>query len=187
MLEDERSLVERAKGGEAEAFGLLYDHYQPKIFRFVLLKVSHREEAEDLTHQTFLKAWENLDKYEFQGYSFGSWLYRIARNVIIDNQRRSSPKISLDEIAPGLLIEEGNEREKTDLKMELEAVAKAISRLRDIEQDVILMRFVEELSHKEVAEILGKTEGAVKLIQHRALKNLKQILNHERERADSEN
>ena len=90
MLEDEHNLVARAKEGEAEAFGLLYDFYMPRIYRFVLFKVGRREEAEDLTQGVFLKAWEHVEAYESRGYPFSSWLYRIARNTVTDHHRVGS-------------------------------------------------------------------------------------------------
>src|SRR3989338_7003410 len=104
MLEDEQRIVERAKGGEAEAFGLLYDHYLPPIYRFVLFRVSHREEAEDITHQTFLKAWEGIHRYSPQGHAFGSWLYRIARNAVIDAHRKRilHHHVGIDEVTAHL-------------------------------------------------------------------------------------
>lgn len=179
MLEDEIKIIERAKDGEAEAFGLLYDHYLPKIYRFVLLKVSHREEAEDLTHQTFLKAWENISNYIDQGFPFSSWLYQISRNTVIDHYRSSAKAKSnenIDDLAEIISDENESIDSSLDKKMALKTVTKAIKELKDIEQDVIIMRFVDELSHDEVAKALDKTEGAVKLIQHRAIKNLKKIL-----------
>ncbi len=178
MLEDEKILIERAKGGDSSSFGLLYDHYLPGIYRFVLLRVNHREEAEDITHQTFLKAWENIEQYHFRGYSFGSWLYRIARNTIIDNHRKSNPEISLEVLAPNLLVDLESQSELTEIKIEGETILKALSQLKEVEQEVVIMRFVEELTHREVARIIGKSEGAVKVIQHRALKSLRIILNN---------
>lgn len=175
MLGDEQKLVKKAKDGEVEAFGLLYDYYLPKIYRFVLLKVSYREEAEDLTHQTFLKAWENISHYDFRGYSFGSWLYQIARNTTVDYYRRSRPKVSIEEIAE-LPFEGDSLQASIDSKIEWKKLSEGIKKLKDIEQDVLIMRFVQDLPLKEVAEIIGKSEGAVKLIQHRAIKNLKTII-----------
>ncbi len=175
MLEDEQVIIDRAKGGEAEAFGLLYDHYLPPIYRFVLFRVSHREEAEDITHQTFLKAWERIHQYEPRGYSFGSWLYRIARNTVVDTHRRANPSVGIDEVAAHLYVEQ-SQSEHLDTKIEWEALLKAIRELREIEQEVLFLRFVEDLSHQEAAKVVGKSEGAVKLVQHRALKNLKAIL-----------
>lgn len=180
MLKDEQELVKRAKGGEAEAFGLLYDYYLPKIYRFVLIKVSHREEAEDLTHQTFLKAWQNIDQYDFRGHSFGSWLYRIARNAVIDRHRKNTPVFSLDDLTFDIPARDRSPEELTEARIESEVILEAIRELKEIEQEVLLMRFVEELNTKEVAQIVKKTEGAVKLIQHRALKNLAKILENGR-------
>ena len=176
MIENEPKIVERAKGGEAEAFGLLYDHYLPPIYRFVLFRVSHREEAEDITHQTFLKAWERIEQYESKGYPFGSWLYRIARNTIIDSHRRANPQVNIEEVTSYLAAEEQSQSDFLDMKIEWELLLTAMRELKEVEQEVLILRFVEDLTHQEAAEIVGKSEGAVKLIQHRALKNLKGIL-----------
>jgi RNA polymerase sigma-70 factor, ECF subfamily len=176
MLEDEHNLVARAKEGEAEAFGLLYDFYMPRIYRFVLFKAGHREEAEDLTHQVFLKAWENIEKYESRGYPFSSWLYRIARNAVIDAYRKSNPQISIEDLSPNLLTEKETQILKAEMSIEWEQLLSSMSKLKEIERDVLIMRFVDDLTHQEVAKAIGKSEGATKVIQHRALKNLKSIL-----------
>jgi len=176
MLKDEHNLVARAKEGEAEAFGLLYDFYMPRIYRFVLFKVSQREEAEDLTHQTFLKAWENIERYESRGHPFSSWLYRIAKNTVIDSYRKSSPQLSIENISSDLLIEESTSERDVESKLEWDKLLVGIRELSEVEQDVLIMRFVDDLTHKEVAKAIGKSEGATKVIQHRALKNLKKTL-----------
>ncbi len=182
-MEDEKQLIKRAKDGEAEAFGSLYDYYLPKIYRFVLLKVSHREEAEDLTHQAFLKAWENIEKFKYEGFPFGSWLYRIARNTIIDHYRstkHSKNDVGIDELENR--IGELPDKEavpldmKLDQKIEVFQISTAIKKLKDIEQDIIIMRFVDDLPHEEVARVVGKSISATKLIQHRAIKKLKEEL-----------
>jgi RNA polymerase sigma-70 factor (ECF subfamily) len=174
MLEDERKLIELSKEGEADAFGLLYDHYFPKIYRFILVRVGRREEAEDLSHQTFLKAWQNLKNYSDKGLPFGSWLYRIARNAIIDYYRRSRTSVSLDfhfEIPENSRMEE-----KMDASLELEQTIEAIGELKSAEQEVVILRFMEELSVAETAKITGKSEGAIKVTQHRAVNKLKELL-----------
>lgn len=176
MLKDESNLVARAREGEAEAFGLLYDFYMPRIYRFILFKVSHREEAEDLTHQTFLKAWENIEGYETRGYPFSSWLYRIARNTVIDGYRKSSPHISIEAISPDFLVEEGTQEREVESMLEWDKLLVCIRELKEVEQDVLIMRFVDDLTHQEVARAIGKSEGATKVIQHRALRNLKKTL-----------
>ncbi len=172
MLEGEQKLVERAKEGESSAFGLLYDYYLPKIYRFVLIKVGQREEAEDITHLTFLKAWESIEGYSYRGYSFGSWLYRIARNSVADRYRGSYPQVSLEE-ADEPESEEPRPGSDLDIKFDHNKIMAVLSKLGAIEQDVIIMRFVDDLAIREVAEAIGKSEGAVKLIQHRAIKKLK--------------
>jgi RNA polymerase sigma-70 factor (ECF subfamily) len=182
MLEDERNLIIRAIGGEAEAFGQLYDHYMPMIYRFILLKVAQREEAEDLTHQVFLKAWTNIgSKYSEKGLPLSSWLYRIARNTVIDHYRRTKPTSDLEE---GEEREEMISRPDIHRKMDIESDARkaiaAMENLSDIEKDILIMRFIEDLPTKEVAEAVGKSEGAVKLAQHRALGKLRKIMEEDK-------
>jgi RNA polymerase sigma-70 factor (ECF subfamily) len=181
MLDGDKKLIKDAIMGEAEAFGLLYDRYQPQIYRFIYLKVSHREEAEDLTHQVFLKSWENIAEYESSNFPFSSWLYRIARNQTIDYYRTKKSHLSLEK--EGGLEIENDERplaELSDDLMDLEKIRKAIGYLSDDQQNVIILRFIEDLSPKETADIMGKTEGSVKLLQHRAIKKLKELTQNER-------
>lgn len=179
MMEDESILIRRALRGEASAFGLLYDRYIAKMYRFILVKVGgQREEAEDLAHQVFLRAWVELQRgaYRDQGHPFGSWLYRIARNLVIDHWRRLKYAVSLDETAEELPTNDPELGERLDRNRDARALVHAIQKLKEIEQDVLLLRFTEELPVKTVAETLGKTEGAVKLIQHRAIEKLRELL-----------
>lgn len=181
MLDGEQQLILRAIRGEAPAFGSLYDHYQPQIYRFIYLKVSHREEAEDLTHQVFLHSWIKIHEYTFEGFPFSSWLYRIARNAVIDYYRTQKTAINLE-----IISEDPNEDsqieislpELTDQSLNLSKIKQAIQALKPIEQDIIILRFVEDLSPEEVGLLTAKTPQAVRLIQHRAIKNLKQILSN---------
>src|SRR3989344_4062244 len=99
MLDGEHIVIKRAIKGEASAFGLLYDHYEPMIYRFILIKVSHREEAEDLTHQVFLHAWRSIPSYQDLGFPFSSWLYRMARNQVIDFYRARKEQQSFEELS----------------------------------------------------------------------------------------
>ena len=97
MIDGEEKLIQDAvKEGDSSAFGKLYDHYQPMIYRFVLIKVGRREEAEDITHQVFLQAWQNIRTYRHRGHPFGSWLYRIARNQVIDHYRSRKDDVPLE-------------------------------------------------------------------------------------------
>ena len=179
MLDGEKNLIERAISGEASAFGLLYDHYQPRIYRFIYLKVSHREEAEDLTHQVFFQSWKKISEYNFKGFPFSSWLYRVARNEIIDYYRTRKIHYDINEVSEDKSedVAEGSLAEKVDNKIDISRIKNAIRELRPIEQDIIILRFVEDLSPTEVSKMIDKTPEAVRILQHRAIKRLKQILN----------
>ena len=181
MLDGEKTIIARAIKGEASAFGLLYDHYQAQIYRFVFMKVGHREEAEDLTHQVFLHAWQNIFSYKDYGFPFSSWLYRMARNQVIDSYRTRREHYRLDEMEENYDLVSQEIEKIAILNFELEEIREAILKLKPEYQDVIIMRFIEDLAPKEVALAIGKSEGAVKLIQHRAIKKLKDSLaaNHE--------
>lgn len=186
MLDGEKTIIEHAVRGESSAFGLLYDHYMPKIYRFVLIKVSQREEAEDLTHQVFLHAWQNIQNYRNFGFPFSSWLYRIARNQVIDHYRTKKSEVGLDQVNPELFPDSVNSSALAEQNLELSRVREALANLKPEYQDVIMMRFVEELSLKETASAIKKSEGAVKLIQHRALKQLKAVLAEREKRVQEE-
>ena len=177
MIDGEKDTIEKAIKGEASAFGLLYDKYQPQIYRFIYLKVGHREEAEDLTHQVFLKTWGSISRYDFQGFPFSSWLYQIARNQVIDYYRTKKTKITFEEIIE-IETDDDSLAEAIDNELTIEKVKSAIACLGNEQQDVIILRFIEDLSLQEVASILEKTQGAVKLLQHRAIKNLRKAMNH---------
>lgn len=176
MLDGEDKIIRDAIKGKAEAFGLLYDHYQPQIYRFILLKVSRREEAEDLTHQVFMSAWQNITSYRHLGYPFSSWLYQIARNQVIDHYRARKPDVELETEEVAGVLATANSQTVAESRMELEKVMAAVAKLKPVYQDIIIMRFVEELSLKEVAAALDRSEGAVKLLQHRAVRQLRSLL-----------
>jgi RNA polymerase sigma-70 factor (ECF subfamily) len=176
MLENEQNLIAKAATGDSEAFGVLYDEYHPQIYRFVFLKVSSKEDAEDLTHQVFMNALEHMPGYRHQGFPFSSWLYRIARNAVIDHYRTRKEKVSLEDADPEVFAVSEDIQVDTNRVLEFEKVRKAIAKLSDLHQDVIIMRFVEELAIREVAVALKKSEGAVKLLQHRAIAELQRII-----------
>lgn len=175
MIDGEKNIIDRAIRGESSAFGQLYDHYMPMIYRFILLKVGRREEAEDLTHQVFLSALQNVSGYKDRGYPFSSWLYRIARNVIIDNARTRKEAVSIYDLELEPHIEPAIEK-TLDIKSELNSVTKAIAELTEEQQDVIIMKFIEGFSNQEIAKALDKNEGAIRTIQHRAIDKLKKLL-----------
>ncbi|MEK7542722.1 MAG: sigma-70 family RNA polymerase sigma factor [Patescibacteria group bacterium] len=173
-MKDEILLVQKAKNGDNKAFGDLYDYYLPKIYRFIFLKIGGRkQDAEDISHHVFTQAWENMSKFEFQGFPFGSWLYRIASNAVIDYYRTFKNHFDIDETAQETLARDSGFENRIDTAFDIELAKTAISKLEHDQQNVVIMKFIDELSTKEIAQALGKTEGAIRVIQHRALKQIK--------------
>jgi len=175
-MKDEELLIQKAKNGEREAFGKLYDHYMPKIYRFVLFKISIKHDAEDLTHQVFSHALEHIGSYEPHGFPLSSWLYRIASNTVIDYYRTFKNNLDIENVPEEKFAEQSGSETKFDSSLNMERVLKAIQKLDSDQQNVIIMKFVDELSNKEIAKAIEKTEGAIRVIQHRALKQLKNFL-----------
>lgn len=176
MIDGEEKLIKEAVRGVSSAFGPLYDHYQPMIYRFVLVKVGRREDAEDITHQVFVSAWQKIKGYEHRGHPFSSWLYRIARNQVVDHYRAKRNETSLEKLDPEQFVAALDIHLELSAKLEMEKVRIAITALSPEHQDVIILRFIEDLPIKEVAAAMKKTEGAVKLMQHRAVGELQRIL-----------
>ena len=169
---DERTLVQRAIARDREAFGALYDRHVVRVYRHIYYMVGNTAEAEDLTAQAFLQAWEAIERYEIRGAPFVSWLLRIAHNLAVSYLRSRREGAQL----PDTLVDQGSQRnpeEAIHKQMEGERVREAISGLRDEQRQVIMLRFVEDLEYREVAEIVGKSVAAVRVIQHRALNALR--------------
>lgn len=177
MLDNERDIIHQAQHGDAEAFGLLYDHYLSPIYRFVYLKVSNVAETQDITHEVFLKAWKNIDQFSDQGHPFSSWLYQIARHHVIDFYRTRKHNLALEVVGEEKVPVVEMMEQHIDARLDMSRVKQALHRLNDDQQNVVIMRFMEGLSYPEIAEALNKTEGAIRIIQHRAINNLKQIVN----------
>lgn len=176
MKEEEIKLVQNAQKGDAESFGKLYDTYVSPIYRFIYLKTSHKEDAEDLTHQVFLNAWQNIKNFQFQGFPFGSWLYKIAGNSVIDYYRTKKYHLNIETVPEHQIAESFEVGNALDNSFDGQMAHNAISRLEPDQQNVIIMKFVNDLSNKEIATALNKSEGAIRVIQHRALKQLKNFL-----------
>ncbi len=169
---DERTLVERAIGRDQEAFGALYDRHVIRVYRHLYYLIGNAAEAEDLTAQAFLQAWEAIERYQIRGAPFVSWLLRIAHNVGVSYLRSRKDGLEL----PEMLVDKsrhGDPEDSLQRQAEVERVREAIMRLREEQRQVILLRFIEDLEYREVAEIVGKSVAAVRVIQHRALNALR--------------
>ncbi|MCX8126110.1 MAG: RNA polymerase sigma factor [Dehalococcoidia bacterium] len=174
-MRDEESLVRRAQAREPEAFDQLYEAYFEKIYRYVAMKLGNAMEAEDVTQEVFLKALNSIASFRWKGTPFIAWLYRIAHNQVVDHYRRR-PKSPLVPIEGLQLAEEGDPVEVAEQKTEMERVMRATKKLTEAQQEVIALRFVSELSIAETAQVMGRSEGAVKALQHSALAALRKIL-----------
>jgi RNA polymerase sigma factor (sigma-70 family) len=174
---EEDGLVERAIKRDQQAFTTLYDRYVDLIYRHICYRISDKKEAEDLTQEVFIKAWKAINKYRKTEAPFKAWLLTIARNLIFDYYKASKKAVSLDEI--GNLEEPSKENIEQDFEDQENRnyLKNAISKLGGDKQKVLLMHFIDDFSYSEIAEALKKSEGAIRVIQFRALNELKNILN----------
>jgi RNA polymerase sigma-70 factor (ECF subfamily) len=175
-----KTLVELAQGGDAEAFGRLYDSLVAPIYRYIYYRVG-REEAEDLTELAFLKAWENLNKYKPQkGNPFSAWLFRIAHNLVVDYYRARSKTENVElseDLASDKKIDDPSSL--AQLSFDQIGLKRAIRQLPELAQQVIVLKFINEFDNEEIAKIIDKSNGAVRVIQFRALAELKALLEKE--------
>jgi len=168
---DEKALVEQAKR-DPQAFGALYDRYVERIYAFAYRRTQDEAAAEDMTSVTFEKALRHIRSYRWQGVSFGAWLYRIARNEVVQHHRRRRFTLPLLQWH----VSETNVEASVQTSEQRDAVQAAFARLSEGDQEVLTLRFFEELSSAEVAEVLGCSVQNVYLRLHRALGRLRKQL-----------
>jgi RNA polymerase sigma-70 factor (ECF subfamily) len=168
-------LVAEAQRGDPEAFGRIFDAYVGPIHRFIASRVNRPSDAEDLTQLVFVKALEALPRYEARGIPFGGWLFRLARNAIIDQVRTRRDHLSLVAVVTRATEEAGPEA-MASLRDDLERVARALIELTDDQREVIELRFFAGLSVHETADAMGRQDGTVRGLQFRALAALRRSL-----------
>ena len=171
-------LVQSAKKGDPLSFGKLYDLFYTKIFRYVAYKVGNREDAEDITAEVFIRMLKSINSFSFQGHPFSSWLFRIARNMVVDYFRKNSRRKTAPlETAGSIQETESLEIDyQLDLDIEMSNISESIKTLTDLQQEVISLRFAGGLSIKETASAIGRKENAVKALQHSAIKKLRLLV-----------
>ncbi len=169
---DDTPLVFRAIEKDQEAFGELYDRHVVRVYRHLYYMVGNATEAEDLTAMTFMRAWQAIPRYQVRGAPFVSWLLRIAHNLGVSHLRSRKESSQLhDGIVDGKMRIDPESSYMQSADEEL--VREAIMYLREEQRQVIILRFIEDLDYKEVAEIIGKSVAAIRVIQHRALNSLR--------------
>ncbi|HEX9804874.1 MAG TPA: RNA polymerase sigma factor [Candidatus Dojkabacteria bacterium] len=173
-ISEEKKLIEKAKT-DLKWFGEVYEVYFDKIYTFVSYMTRNKEVAEDIVSQTFEKAMLNIDTFEYRGYSFGAWLYRIARNLVYDRSKsKKDNNYSAEEIYDFVSDESISLVEKIEDQEMIELIRLGLEELKEEQKEVLVLRYVEGYSIKEVCEILSKSEDSVKSLAKRGIKILKQ-------------
>ncbi len=179
-IANEVRTIQRAVAGDPQAFAQLYDAYVDRVYRFIFFRIGNEQSAEDLTSQVFLKAWEHLGQYEVRGISFGPWLFRIARNLVIDHYRTRKDHDPLEgedevnassDLPPGMSVEGA-----IAAQLEADHLRSAMEELTEDQRTVLTLKFIEGFSTAEIAEIMGKRQGAIRALQLRGLQALAEII-----------
>jgi RNA polymerase sigma-70 factor (ECF subfamily) len=169
-------LITRARHRDSLAFGVLYERYVDRVYRYIIYRTTNTAIAEDLTAEVFLNAWRSIERYEDRGYMLSTWLLRLAHNEVTDYYRTNRHDVSLpdnDDYVASKLLEPS---QFVELQMEQETLLQALQQLPDEWRQVVILRFIEGLPFEEVAAIIGKSSGACRVIQHRALGRLRELL-----------
>ena len=180
--DDERSLVDRARGGDADALGGLYDAYAGRLYRYCLARVGDETEAEDLTEDIFLRVLGGIEGFEWragdrgQHVPFGAWLFRIARNEVASFRRRAASRPAAGELPDELRDGARGPQELAEARLTIEEVFRAVRELPEAQREVILLRFASGLSVAETAAALGKNQPNVKVLQHKGVQRLRLLL-----------
>lgn len=179
IIPDLDALVERSQQGDTEAFAQIYDALVKPIYRYVYYRVDP-ETAEDITEEAFLKIWQNLKKYKKGASPFSSWAFRIAHNLVVDHYRKDTSIEMIDET-----VADTQEHSRPELQMDVKLtnirLHKVIRRLPEHYQQIVILKYINELENSEIAEVVGKSEGAVRVLQFRALEQLRDMLSNEKE------
>ena len=177
MEEKDRDVIERIQKGDTDSFAILYEKYVDKIYKFIYFKTSHRETAEDLCTQTFLKALNKLDTFKIaQKDYFSSWLYAIARNSVVDHYRKNNNRneVNIDDVWD--LSDDSNIEIDLDFKRKTELIASHLKNLSCEQREIIMLKIFEDLNYKEISLIIDKSEDACKMSFSRAIKALRKEL-----------
>jgi RNA polymerase sigma-70 factor (ECF subfamily) len=169
--------VRRAQEGDAEAFGQLYDHYVPMVFRYLYHRVGDRALAEDFTSETFVRALRRIDSLAYQGRDVGAWLVTIARNIVLDHVKSSRYRLEVTtaDMRDADRTTDGPE-DAVVQQLTNEELLACIRQLGGEQQECISLRFLQGLSVSETAAVMGKKDGAIKALQHRAVRRLAGLL-----------
>ena len=173
--DDDRPLIERVRKGDQDAARTLYERYFDRIYNYVYARLGRVEDAEDLAIDTMTRSLTRLDLFQDQGVGFSSWVYRIAHNATIDHYRRNG-KVTLVPLENAILPQTADPSELALEQLSNEDLRAALRDLTEEQQQVLILRFFQDLTAAQVADIMGKSVGAVQALQHRALGSLERAL-----------
>ena len=178
---DDHALIQRAQQGNEHAFGELYERFAPGVFRYLYAHLEQRQDAEDLTEEVFFRTWRALPRYRQHGVPFQAYLLRIARNSLIDHYRRSKPLQQQSSLPVEDLAHQLSDPASIPLSVQLEhqELVLHLEKLPEDHRTVLVLRFLNGLSPHETAQAMGRSEGAVRVLQHRALSAMRALLNLE--------
>ncbi len=181
---DEKTMEKGVKKRDKEAFIWAYDNYIDDIYRFIYFKIGSIEEAKDITSKVFLKTWEYIQRNKLESRTtLKALIYKIARNSIIDHYRSiKTEKIAIDNENFPIDIEDGKQNigRQAEINSDMEAVQKNLTKLKDEYKEVLVLRYINELSFKEIAKITGKSKTNLRVLSHRALKSLRELMEGEK-------
>ena len=174
--EEERHTVERARVGDVQALSSLYDCYFPRVYRYIYARTGSAAEAEDITAETFLRMLSGIGDFEWRQVPFAAWLFRIARNQVISYLRKNGGRRNDVPLAEWMVDTAPDPLTQVEGRLSFEEVLEAAKTLPNAQREVIWLRFAVGLSVGDTARVLGKREGNVKVLQHKAIAKLQKLL-----------
>ena len=177
--DDEAQLIRRAKQGDETAFAEIYTRHHDAVYTYLFYRVNDVQVAEDITGEVFLRLVAKVDKFTYRGRPVLAWLYTIARNLLVDYQRKQA-QAGVSELEDRWVTSDPSPPEVAERSLTRDCLIRSLKHLTEDQQRVILHRLIEGRNNSEVASLLGKTEGAVKSLQHRALASLRRAIKKER-------
>lgn len=173
----ERAMVDAARAGDELALAELYNLYFPRVYRYILARTGNPYDAEDLTEEVFLRVVDAIERFQWREAPFSAWLFRIAHNAVISQRRKEGARGRSSPLSEALPVDSQGPEEMVENHLALNEIMKAAETLPEAQRRVIGLRFAAGLSVAETARTMGKGEGNVKVIQHKAIAKLREMLN----------
>lgn len=172
----ERLIVDAARAGSDAALSELYSLYFPRVYRYILARTGNQYDAEDLTEEVFMKVLEAIERFEWREAPFSAWLFRIAHNAVISQRRKDGARGRSGPLTEGLALDSQGPDELVENRLALNEIMEAAQKLPEAQRQVIALRFGAGLSVAETARAMNKGEGNVKVIQHKAIAKLREMV-----------